>query len=484
MRKDATNDANIKSRATAQWCNGINGNTRTVLPRPVSRGTIDGMKTQRLITPWKGDKRYTDIAKRAAKLKKQGHSGDEILAALRDEFGAPAEREGLRDAPQPYQIYGMVGIDIEPSAVAQLTLALQLPIAVRGALMPDAHPGYALPIGGVFAAHRAVSPAMVGVDIACRMHLTLFAEPAETLLHSRESLFADLQAVTVFGSGGKHRRCANHPVLDDPRWQRTAQLRSLQGKAPEQLGTSGSGNHFAELVVGERIGAVREGIPERFCGLLTHSGSRGVGYALASHYIQLARQETEARARVPKMYEWLDLESEAGQEYWQAMELAGAFAQANHEVIHAAFARRSGLTPHTVIQNHHNFAWRQGELVIHRKGATPAEEGVLGVIPGSMATPSYIVRGCGQEAALCSASHGAGRVASRSEARNTINIKDVRRLLKQQDVLVQGLSADESPQAYKDIERVMALQVEAGLVEPLARMRPVAVIMASERGET
>ena len=257
----------------------------------------------------------------------------------------------------------------------------------------------------------------------------------------------------------------------------------MQAKAA-QLGTSGSGNHFAELVVGETIASQSSTtLPEQFCGLLTHSGSRGVGFALANAYIRLAAQETAGRAQVPRMYEWLDLDGEAGQEYWQAMELAGAFAQANHEVIHQLFVRRSGLTPLTVIQNHHNFAWRHGDVVVHRKGATPAEAGVLGVIPGSMASPSYIVEGLGEPDSLASASHGAGRNGSRTAARNSIALKDVRQLLKQRDVLVEGLSVDESPQAYKDIERVMNIQVAAGLVQPLARMRPVAVIMAGESGD-
>jgi tRNA-splicing ligase RtcB len=208
-----------------------------------------------------------------------------------------------------------------------------------------------------------------------------------------------------------------------------------------------------------------------------------VGYTIASHYMRLAAQETAKHAQVPKMYEWLDLDGEAGQEYWQAMELAGAFAQANHEVIHAAFARRAKLTPLATIQNHHNFAWRAGDLVLHRKGATPAEPGVLGVIPGSMGTPSYLVAGRGQAAALNSASHGAGRRGSRTSARNSISLRDARDFLKRQDVLVEGLSVDEAPQAYKDIERVIRLQVDAGLIEVLARMRPIAVIMAGEAGE-
>jgi tRNA-splicing ligase RtcB len=445
------------------------------------------MKPHLLIAPWKGDKRFTEIAKRAAALKKSGSSAEEIVAAITQEFGAPAQLAQLRGEPQPFRVYGEVGSDIEQPAVAQLELALRLPVAVQGALMPDAHPGYALPIGGVFAAHRAVAPAMVGVDIGCRMHLTIFAEPPEELLRSRDALFADLQAVTVFGAGAARQRPADHEVLEDERWALTSQTRGLRAKAQAQLGTSGSGNHFAELVVGELLGggAAPElgGAPQHFCGLLTHSGSRGVGHAIASAYMRVAAQETALRAKVPRMYEWLDLDSEAGQEYWDAMELAGAFAQANHEVIHASFARRSRLTPATVVQNHHNFAWRQGDLVIHRKGATPAEPGVLGVIPGSMGTASYVVVGRGQPEALSSASHGAGRRGSRTQARNTISMRDARELLRQRDILVEGLSTDESPQAYKDIERVLEIQVAAGLIRPLARMRPVAVIMAGEEGE-
>jgi tRNA-splicing ligase RtcB (3'-phosphate/5'-hydroxy nucleic acid ligase) len=464
----------------------------------------EAMKPHKLIEPWKGDKRFTEMAKRAAALKKAGHSADAIVAAIRDEFGPPPEIERLRDAPQPFRVYGAVGQDIEPSAVAQLELALRLPVAVRGALMPDAHVGYALPIGGVFAAHRAIAPAMVGVDIGCRMHLSIFAMPPEELLRSRPALFADLQAVTVFGAGAARPRPADHAVLEHPNWQLTAQTRGLRAKGTAQLGTSGSGNHFAELVVGERIETSGQGdkeirrqgatpeesqavslsLPERFCGLLTHSGSRGVGYALANHYMRVAAQETARHAEVPRMYEWLDLESEAGIEYWGAMELAGAFAQACHEVIHASFARRAGLEPIAVVQNHHNYAWRLGDLVIHRKGATPAEAGVLGVIPGSMGSASYLVEGLGAEEALWSASHGAGRRGSRTAARNSISMRDVRAWLARQDVLVEGLSVDESPQAYKDIEQIMRLQVEAGLVRPLAQMHPVAVIMAGEGGDS
>ena len=438
------------------------------------------MKVNTLLRPWKGDKRWTQMSGRAAAMKKAGVAEPEILAALEAEYGRSVPIQTLRDAPAPVHVYGEVGEDISPVAVGQLELALRLPIALEGALMPDAHVGYALPIGGVFAAHRAVSPAMVGVDIGCRMHLSLFNIPPDEFRRRRESLFRDLLAVTTFGVGEDNDRRADHPVLDKDRWQLTGQTRGLRDKARRQLGTSGSGNHFAELVVGERLDA-GGGLPEFFGGLLTHSGSRGVGYALANHYMRLAALETARTARVPKMYEWLSLDGDAGREYWAAMELAGDFARANHEVIHEAFARRSGLTPAVTVQNHHNFAWRDGaDRVIHRKGATPAEKGVLGVIPGSMGSASYLVRGEGVPESLHSASHGAGRVGSRTSVRDQISLGEIRHRLKEQDILVEGLTAEEAPPAYKDIERVLRIQVEAGLVTPLARMMPVAVIMAGE----
>ncbi|NTV65866.1 MAG: RtcB family protein [Oscillochloris sp.] len=447
-------------------------------------------KPHELIVFWKGDKRYTDIAKRAAALKKQGYDAEAIVSAVRREFGDPPALLGLRESPAPAAVFGTVGegvdsgdADIEPGALAQLQLALRLPIADRGALMPDAHVGYALPIGGVFRAHRAVAPAMVGVDIACRMMLTVFATPPDEFLRRRDELFQLLKGVTTFGAGATRPYKADHAVLDDPRWRATSQLRGLRQKAADQLGTSGSGNHFAELVVGERLRDLLPGAPAHFSGLLTHSGSRGVGYAVANHYMRVAAQETQRIAKVPRYYEWLDLESEAGQEYWTAMELCGAFASANHHVIHDLFARKSRLDVVAQVENHHNFAWRMGDLVIHRKGATPAEEGVLGLIPGSMATNSYVVIGKGHSDALMSTSHGAGRRGSRTWAKNTIAMGEVRRALTKQNILVEGLSADESPFAYKDIERVIALQEAAGLLERVARMRPIAVLMAGEAGD-
>lgn len=442
------------------------------------------MKINTLLRPWKGDPRWTEMSGRAAAWKKAGRSADEILAALETDYGPAASLGGLRESPAPAFVCGEVGPDgdIAPAALAQLQLALRLPVAEAGALMPDAHVGQSLPIGGVLALHRAVSPSLVGVDIGCRMHLSVYALPPAELTARRDALFGDLRAVTAFGLGIEAVGRPEHTLLDDhERWALTAQTKTLHAKARRQLGTSGSGNHFAEIVTGERLDS-DSGLPEAFCGLLTHSGSRGVGYALAEHYMRLAASETARTARVPKRYEWLDLDGDAGQEYWAAMTLAGDYARACHEVLHAAFARRAGLTPLLTVDSPHNFAWRENntDRMVHRKGATLAAPGIWGIIPGSMASASYLVRGLGNAEALNSASHGAGRVGSRAEARSQISLSDAKRQMARMDVLMDGLSADESPAAYKDIERVLRLQVEAGLIAPLARMRPVAVIMAGE----
>jgi DNA invertase Pin-like site-specific DNA recombinase len=291
---------------------------RCVSPRRLPRAACYNgrMKPHPIIAAWKGDPRSTAIAARAAALKKAGMDAAAIRAAITTEFGPPTTRKALRAQPGPFAVFGTIGpageADIEPDALAQLELAMRLPIADRGALMPDAHQGYALPIGGVFRAHNSVCPAMVGVDIACRMMLTIFDLSPDELLQRRDELFATLKRVTIFGAGADRPYAADHAVLDDPRWNATNQLRGLRQKGAAQLGTSGSGNYFAELVIGELLHDAIPGAPQHFAGLLTHSGSRGVGYAVANHYMRVAAQETKRVSDVPRYYEWLGLDTEAG----------------------------------------------------------------------------------------------------------------------------------------------------------------------------
>ncbi|MBK1877369.1 RtcB family protein [Pelagicoccus mobilis] len=383
-----------------------------------------------------------------------------------------------REAPAPCRQWGE---DLDEMSVQQMKNACDLPVSVRGALMPDAHVGYGLPIGGVLATENAVIPYAVGVDIACRMKLSVFDIPVKRLLRDEgKGRFTEaIQKETKFGVGAFFREKREHYVLDRD-WSVSPVTQECKDKAWKQLGTSGSGNHFVEFGEIEIRDASLGVEPGTYVALMSHSGSRGTGANVASHYCKLARA---AHPELPKELQhlsWLDLDSEAGQEYWAAMELMGEYAAANHACIHKHIAENLGLEPVLDIENHHNFAWKEThdgqEVIVHRKGATPAGKGVLGVIPGSMASPAYVVRGKGSVQSLHSASHGAGRVMSRKKAQSKLKWKDAQRLLKDRGVNLLSAGLDEVPFVYKDIDQVMAAQSD--LVESVARFFPRLVKMA------
>ena len=402
---------------------------------------------------------------------------------------APAAADSLselRAAPLAYPVWGRAAIDA--GSLAQMDHAMRLPVSVAGALMPDAHVGYGLPIGGVLATRNAVIPYAVGVDIACRMRLSVYAV-SPVLLAQKPALFENaLLDQTAFGMGAewKGRRRPQHAVLDDPAWEATRQLKGLQDNAVRQLGTSGTGNHFVEwgsFNLLEPLGGLP---PGAYLALLSHSGSRSVGFKIAERFSKLAMELHPELDKSVRQLAWLSLDSEAGQEYWLSMELAGRFASANHWIIHRRVAEAAGLTEALVVENHHNFAWKQTlpdgqQVIVHRKGATPAGKDAIGVIPGSMGDPGFVVRGRGSSASLESASHGAGRLMSRRAAFETISRTARDGYLQQRGITLLGGDLDESPQAYKPIEQVMAAQAE--LVEVLGRFMPRIVRMAGEAGE-
>jgi len=365
-----------------------------------------------------------------------------------------------------------------------LKIACQLPVAVSGALMPDAHVGYGLPIGGVLATRDAVIPYAVGVDIACRMKMSVLDLPLTALVDEQDRLKQALQRETQFGIGASFKTRRQHEVMDAD-WHATRVTAGLKDRAWAQLGTSGSGNHFVEfgqLTVLDPAAGLPRG---EYLALLSHSGSRGSGAHIAQHYSRLARDLHPELPRELSHLAWLDLSSEAGQEYWTAMELMGRYAAANHALIHQHIARALGQEVLLDIENHHNFAWRErhrlpngseAEVIVHRKGATPAGAGTLGIIPGSMGAPGYIVRGRGVAASLNSAAHGAGRRMSRTRAKALFNWDETKRFLRERNVTLLSAGLDEVPMAYKNIEEVMAAQQD--LVEPLARFDPRLVKMA------
>ncbi len=392
----------------------------------------------------------------------------------------------LRESPLPFPIWGRENIDDE--AVKQMDNAMRLPISVAGALMPDAHVGYGLPIGGVLATDNAVIPYAVGVDIACRMRLSLY-DVSPHLLGQKKGVFEDaLWNQTAFGMGSKWTgaKKAQHEVLEDDSWYATRQLQTLKDTAMNQLGTSGTGNHFVEwgsFHLTESMFGLEPGI---YLALLSHSGSRGVGAKIADRYSRLAMEKHADLDKSVKHLAWLSLDSEEGQEYWLSMELAGRFASANHYIIHQRVSAAVGLKEVGVVENHHNFAWKEkladgGTVIVHRKGATPAGDGVLGIIPGSMCDAGYLVRGKGVDHSLSSASHGAGRLMSRKAALNSISKSSRDEYLKQNGVTLLGGGMDESPQAYKPIESVIKAQTE--LVDVLGMFTPRIVRMADEPGD-
>ncbi|MDY7092822.1 MAG: RtcB family protein [Acidobacteriota bacterium] len=399
-------------------------------------------------------------------------------------------RDSFEERAEPAH-YRRWGEDLDAKSVQQMENACRLPVAAAGALMPDAHLGYGLPIGGVLATRNAVIPYAVGVDIACRMKMTVLDLPVNALAGQKDRLEKSLEAETRFGIGSSFRDRREHEVLDED-WSVSPITRQHKDKAWAQLGTSGSGNHFVEfgvLTVPASDGADSESSADgdglgleagTYLALLSHSGSRGTGASVASHYSRLAMDLHPELPKELRHLAWLDLDTEAGQEYWQAMSLMGLYAAANHACIHRHMVKALGARVLADVENHHNFAWKEDhfgeEVVVHRKGATPAGEGVLGIIPGSMADPGFVVRGKGHPDSLASAAHGAGRRMSRRKANNSFTWSETKKLLADRGVTVLSAGLDEVPMAYKDIRSVMDAQSD--LVEVLARFDPKLVKMA------
>ncbi|PWS32133.1 RtcB family protein [Pedobacter paludis] len=408
----------------------------------------------------------------------------ELATAIIEE--ANPKSNGTIELVENAKDYTIFGEDyIEEGARNQMDIAMKLPVSIAGALMPDAHQGYGLPIGGVLATRNAIIPYGVGVDIGCRMALSIFDIP-EKYYFGKDAMYKrELIAFTKFGAGKEFRNLerADHEVLENEAFNSTPFLKNLHGKAWAQLGTSGGGNHFVEWGIidfaeRDEILNIDKG---RYVALLTHSGSRGFGATIAGHYTKLAKDICKLPKEALNLA-YLDLNSAEGQEYWIAMNLAGDYASACHEVIHKRLTKAIGAKVLAKVENHHNFAWKEmlngEEVIVHRKGATPAGKGVMGIIPGSMTAPGFLVRGKGETSAINSASHGAGRQMSRTKAIQSITKSDMKAILKDHNVTLIGAGLDEAPMAYKDINKVMSAQTE--LVDVIAKFEPKMVRMADD----
>ena len=401
-----------------------------------------------------------------------------IAERLKERTVADAVVHKLLENPIPFTTFGAE--NIERDAFLQMNTAMKLPISVAGALMPDAHSGYGLPIGGVLATENAVIPYGVGVDIGCRMCLSILPIDGGEFKKYEKSFETALVQNTNFGAGGQWSQLVDHEVIDNQLFNELDVLKNLQKKAARQLGTSGSGNHFVEFGIvnfeaDDDILGIKAG---EYVALLSHSGSRGLGATIAKHYTTIATDKRQL-PREAFHLAWLTLDEAEGAEYWAAMNLAGDYAAACHHEIHRRILKQLGSSVKVRIENHHNFAWKEQyegrEVIVHRKGATPAGLGDMGIIPGSMATAGYIVRGKGEVSSINSAAHGAGRKMSRKRAKESITPHEMKRLLRESGVTLIDGGLDEAPHAYKDIESVMLSQ--RALVDVVAKFSPKIVKM-------
>lgn len=372
-------------------------------------------------------------------------------------------------SPKDYTIFGKELI--ETNAIEQMDQVMSIPPALHGAIMPDGHLGYGMPIGGVAILDNAISPNFVGFDIACRMKMTIFSDVEKQDINKDQWLSA-MKASTRFGVGShwKKDKLREHDILDDDRF---ITLGYDMDKVRSQLGTSGKGNHFLDIVNGSFYDTDKQ-----FVALITHSGSRGPGYQTARKYNKLAKEYTDSVARdIPKGYEWLSMDTDLGKEYFMAMNLMGEYAQASHDLIHESFMKIVGLKAGITYDNHHNFCWKipGTNHYIHRKGATPAGPDIFGIIPGSSGSASYLVRGLGNKQGLYSAPHGAGRPYSRTEAKSRHNVENFKAHMESEQISHKGITGDETVFAYKDIEKV--IEASKDLILPIAYMWPRIVLM-------
>lgn len=350
---------------------------------------------------------------------------------------------------------------IEGKALAQFYDAMKMDFAVQGALMPDAHAGYSLPIGAVVATDGVVVPAWVGYDIGCGVAAIPTTFVRADVEANKKAIFDQIYRDVPVGFAH------NEKSVD---WEYDGEITAaakevLAGGALRQLGTLGGGNHFIEIGYDETDKV----------WIVIHSGSRNVGHKLATHYMKLASGDGKAR----EGHFGLRVDTRCGQDYIADLKFGLAFALQNRQTIAMrtsdAMARHipGGAVHRELINRNHNHAELKDGRWIHRKGATHAEEGMMGVIPGNMRDGSFIVRGKGNPDSLYSSSHGAGRVLGRKEAKEKLSLDEFIATMGDHKVqaLVTGSTLDESPMAYKDIFEVMAMQSD--LVEVVCHITPM-----------
>lgn len=379
----------------------------------------------------------------------------------------------------------------------QLNNCLSHGKVVGGALCADGHYGYAQPVGGVVAYDNQISPSGVGYDIACGNKAIKTNLKLKDIKNDLSKILDQIQKEVPFGVGKKSQPRIDHAVFSDPLWDVFKEIGqhehdTLLATAKAQLGTAGSGNHYVDILVDVKTDEVWIG---------NHFGSRGFGHKTASGFLNLAHNRAfDAQAPRQSMDSAptiLDLDSELGAMYFDAMTLAGKYAYAGRDVTLDKVLNIIGGQALEEVHNHHNFAWKENhfgkEYIIVRKGATPAAPGQLGFVGGSMADISVILEGIDSEKsrqAFYSTVHGAGRIMSRTQAAGKmnwrtrkrrggkINPQDMEKALKDFGVELRGGGLDESPFVYRKLKEVLA--AHKGTIKVRHILKPVGVVMAGD----
>jgi tRNA-splicing ligase RtcB len=374
------------------------------------------------------------------------------------------------------------GSPIEESALSQIKTCART--ADKAALMADHHKGYAVPIGGVLAYRDKISPSGVGYDIGCGNKAVLTDASADEVRNKIAMIMDDVWKTISFGMGRKNNEPVDHELFDDPAWKAPA-VSGLKQLAREQLGTVGSGNHYVDIFVDEQD-RVWVGV---------HFGSRGLGHKTATYFLHKAGAKDGMDVE-PAL---LEATGNLGQEYLEAMKLAGRYAYAGRDWVCDRVTRILGARILDQVHNHHNYAWREtheGEdFWVVRKGATPAFPGQRGFVGGSMGDFSVIIEGIENElapASLYSTIHGAGRVMGRMEAKGKYDRKTgaclragkvtpemMMNWIGREHVELRGGGTDESPHCYKRLPEVIAEHQAS--IKVLHTLKPIGVAMAGAR---
>ncbi|MBO1005371.1 RtcB family protein [Pseudogracilibacillus auburnensis] len=385
----------------------------------------------------------------------------------------------------------------EEDTIRQFHHCLQTGNVTGGVLCADGHYGYSQPVGGVVVYDGQISPSGVGYDIACGNKAVKTNLVYDDIKNNLSQIMDEVEKKIPFGFGKKNPVRVDHEIFDDSDWDVYREIGNhehddLKALARAQLGTTGSGNHYVDILIDEKTAAVWVG---------NHFGSRGLGHRTATGFLNLAndrafsdRPPGESMETPPTLFE---LDSELGQMYFRAMNLAGRYAYAGRDHVINQVLDILNAKAVDEVHNHHNFAWKENhfskEYIVVRKGATPAFPGQRGFVGGSMADISVILRGVDSEKsreAFYSTVHGAGRIMSRTKAAGRMNWRtrtrrggaiteeQMKKAVEKFGVELRGAGTDESPFVYRKLQEV--LDAHKGTIEVLHILKPIGVVMASD----